>query len=49
MLIDNVAAQYSLSIKKGMHISWQKPPLNMLICWHILCVLVSMVSNQTTV
>ena len=48
MLIDNVAAQYSLSIKKGMHVSWQKPALNMLISWHILRVLVSMVSNQTT-
>ena len=27
-IIDHVTKQYSLSIKEGMHVGWQKPALN---------------------
>ena len=50
-IIHYATTQYSLSIKEGVHIGWQKPALNkhvdFLAC--SVCVYISMVSNQTKV
>ena len=50
-IIEHATRQCFLSIKEGMNVGWQKPALNKHVGFLVysICVLVSMVSNETTI